>query len=77
MSFREETLEEFDELKRSSIDLYAAVRTLYGQFRANEIRNGRIPDVDDIYDEGLYDDPEALDEEPADIYEDPEAADVD
>jgi hypothetical protein len=53
------------------------VRTLYGQFRANEIRNGGVPDIDDIYDEGLYDDPEAVDEEPADIYEDPEAADAD
>jgi phospholipid-binding lipoprotein MlaA len=77
VSFREETLDEFDELERSSIDLYAAVRTLYGQFRANEIRNGGVADVDDIYDEGLYDDPEALDEDPADIYEDPEAGDAD
>jgi phospholipid-binding lipoprotein MlaA len=77
VSFREQTIEEFDELERSSIDLYAAVRTLYGQFRANEIRNGGVPDIDDIYDEGLYDDPEALDDDPADIYEDPEAADAD
>jgi phospholipid-binding lipoprotein MlaA len=77
VSFREETLEEFDELKRSSIDLYAAVRTLYGQFRANEIRNGGVAEIDDIYDEGLYDDPEALDEDPADIYEDPEAGNAD
>jgi phospholipid-binding lipoprotein MlaA len=77
LSYREETLDEFDELKRTSIDLYAAVRTLYGQFRANEIRNGGIADIDDIYDEGLYDDPEALDEDPAGIYEDPEARDED
>ena len=71
------TLEQIDELERSSIDLYAAVRTLYGQFRANEIRNGAVAEIDDIYDEGLYDDPEALDEDPADVYEDPEAADAD
>lgn len=77
LSFREETIEEFEELERSSIDLYAAVRTLYGQFRANEVRNGAVADIDDIYDEGLYDDPDALDEDPADVYEDPEAADAD
>jgi phospholipid-binding lipoprotein MlaA len=77
VSFREETLDEFDELRRTSIDLYAAVRTLYGQFRANEIRNGGVADIEDSYDEGLYDDPEALDQEPADIYEDPEALDED
>jgi phospholipid-binding lipoprotein MlaA len=77
VSFREETLDQFDELKRTSIDLYAAVRTLYGQFRANEIRNGGVAEIDDIYDEGLYDDPEALDEDPDGIYEDPEAADAD
>ena len=77
VSFREETLDEFDELKRTSIDLYAALRTLYGQFRANEIRNGGVADIDDIYDQGLYDDPEALDEDPDGIYEDPEAVDAD
>jgi phospholipid-binding lipoprotein MlaA len=71
LSFREASLEQIDELERSSIDLYAAVRTLYGQFRANEIRNGAVGEVDDIYDEGLYDDPEALEEDPADVYEDP------
>jgi phospholipid-binding lipoprotein MlaA len=75
LSFREENIEQIDELERSSIDLYAAVRTLYGQYRANEIRNGAVAEVDDIYDEGLYDDPEALEEDPADVYEDPEAAD--
>ena len=42
LSFREASLEQIDELERSSIDLYAAVRTLYGQFRANEIRNGAV-----------------------------------
>jgi phospholipid-binding lipoprotein MlaA len=75
LSFREANIEQIDELERSSIDLYAAVRTLYGQYRANEIRNGAVAEIDDIYDEGLYDDPEALEEDPADVYEDPEAAD--
>lgn len=77
LSLREANIEQVEELERSSIDLYAAVRTLYGQFRANEIRNGAPADIDDIYDEGLYDDPEALDEDPDDVYEDPEAADAD
>jgi phospholipid-binding lipoprotein MlaA len=75
LSFREANIEQIDELERSSIDLYAAVRTLYGQYRANEIRNGAVAEIDDIYDEDLYDDPEALEEDPADVYEDPEAAD--
>jgi phospholipid-binding lipoprotein MlaA len=75
LSFREANLEQIDELERSSIDLYAAVRTLYWQYRANEIRNGAVAEIDDIYDEGLYDDPEGLEEDPADVYEDPEAAD--
>jgi phospholipid-binding lipoprotein MlaA len=61
VSFREASIEEVEELERSSIDLYAAVRTLYGQFRANEIRNGAPAAIDDIYDEGLYEDPEAAD----------------
>jgi phospholipid-binding lipoprotein MlaA len=77
LSFREANIEQIDELERSSIDLYAAVRTLYGQFRANEIRNGAVGEVDDIYDEGLYEDPEALEEDPADVYEDPAATGAD
>lgn len=76
LSFREENLDQFDELKRTSIDLYAAVRTLYAQFRANEIRNGAAAEINDIYDEDLYDDPEALDD-PDGLYEDPEAVDAD
>lgn len=77
LSLREANIEQVEELERSSIDLYAAVRTLYGQFRANEIRNGAPADIDDIYDEGLYDDPDALDDDPDEVYEDPEAADAD
>lgn len=75
VSLREANIEQFEELERTSIDLYAAVRTLYMQFRANEIRNGAPAEIDDIYDEGLYDDPEAFDLDG--VYEDPEAADAD
>ena len=63
LAFREENIEAFDELKRSSIDLYAATRTLARQLRASEIRNGAPAPIDDIYDEDLYDldDPEDTD----------------
>ena len=63
LAFREQNIEAFDEVKRSSIDLYAATRTLSRQLRASEIRNGAPPPLDDIYDEDLYDleDPEDSD----------------
>jgi phospholipid-binding lipoprotein MlaA len=63
LAFREQNLEAIDEVKRTSIDLYAATRTLARQFRANEIRNGAPPPLGDIYDEDLYDldDPEDTD----------------
>jgi len=63
LAFREQNIEAFDEVKRSSIDLYAATRTLSRQLRASEIRNGAPPPIDDIYDEDLYDldDPENTD----------------
>ncbi len=63
LAFREQNIEAFDEVKRSSIDLYAATRTLARQLRATEIRNGAPPPLDDIYDEDLYefDDPEDTD----------------
>ena len=77
LSLREANIEQVEELERSSIDLYAAVRTLYGQFRANEIRNGAPADIDDIYDEGLYDDPDAFDEDPDDADDDPAVTDAD
>jgi phospholipid-binding lipoprotein MlaA len=85
LSLREANIEQVEELERSSIDLYAAVRTLYYQFRENEIRNGVPAEIDDIYDENLYEDPEALFDDPAeaplddpgDAYEDPEAMDAD
>jgi phospholipid-binding lipoprotein MlaA len=85
LSFREQNIENIDELRRSSIDEYAAVRTLYWQLRASEIRNGAPADLGDIYDENLYEEPEALPDDadeapradPEDVYEDPERTDAD
>ena len=61
MSFREQNIETIDELERSSLDLYAATRTLVRQLRANEIRNGAPAPIEDIYDEDIY----QLDETPS------------
>ncbi len=55
VSFREANIENFDEFRRSSLDLYAATRTLTEQLRSSEIRNGAPPDQDSIYDEDIYD----------------------
>lgn len=75
LSFRERNIENIDELRRSSIDEYAAVRTLYRQLRASEIRNGAPAELDDIYNEDLYADPDLLDEL-EDPYADPETDDA-
>lgn len=40
---RSRNIETLDEIERTSIDLYAAIRSLYRQNRAAEIRNGQIP----------------------------------
>ena len=42
IDFRGRNLEAFDEIERTSIDLYATVRSLYRQRRADEIRNGDL-----------------------------------
>ena len=55
VSFREANIETIDELKRTSIDFYAATRTLAQQLRQSEIRNGAPAPLDDIYDEDIYD----------------------
>jgi phospholipid-binding lipoprotein MlaA len=52
VSFRERNIESIDELERSSIDLYAATRTLVREMRAHEIRNGAPAPLEDIYDNG-------------------------
>ncbi len=55
VSFREANIETIDELKRTSIDFYAATRTLAQQLRQSEIRNGAPAPLDDIYGEDIYD----------------------
>ncbi|MGF1561734.1 MAG: VacJ family lipoprotein [Geminicoccaceae bacterium] len=40
VGFRARNTEEIDRLKNESLDYYATTRTLYNQFRANEIANG-------------------------------------
>jgi len=79
VSFREQNIETIDELERSSLDLYAATRTLVRQLRANEIRNGAPAPIEDIYDEGLYELDDGGDDalfEPDDPYQDPEDDDA-
>jgi phospholipid-binding lipoprotein MlaA len=55
VSFREANMEEIEEFRRTSLDLYAATRTLAIQVRQSEIRNGAPADLDTIYDEEFYD----------------------
>ena len=43
---RERLIEEFAELRRTSLDLYVAMRSLYRQRRGNEIRNGAPAPLD-------------------------------
>jgi phospholipid-binding lipoprotein MlaA len=77
--FREQNIETIDEFERSSLDLYAATRTLVRQLRANEIRNGAPAPIEDIYDEDIYELDEGGDEvfeAPDDPWADPEDEDV-
>ncbi len=59
---RSQTLDALDELERTSVDFYAAVRSLYRQRRADEIRNGEpganIPAPAISFDEEMYPDDE-------------------
>ena len=48
VSAREALLEDYEELRRSSVDFYAAARSLYRQSRGNEIRNG-APGPDPVF----------------------------
>lgn len=45
---RERLLDLTDDLEKSSLDLYAAVRSLYRQRRVNEIHNGNVDDLSTI-----------------------------
>ena len=79
LTFREENIETIEDLERSSIDLYAATRTLVRQLRANEIRNGAPAPIEDIYDEDIYELDEGGDEaleDPDDPWADPEDEDA-
>lgn len=55
VTFREENIETIEELERTSLDFYAATRTLVRQLRANAIRNGEPAPLRDIYDESVFD----------------------
>lgn len=72
VSFREENLETIDELQRTSIDFYAATRTLAQQLRDTQIRNGAPAPLDELYDEDIYD--ESIFDEDIDDLESPEDA---
>jgi phospholipid-binding lipoprotein MlaA len=56
LDLREQNLETLDEIERTSIDYYAAVRSLYRQSRDGAIRNGEfdfedLPDLSDDFEE--------------------------
>ena len=72
VSLRERNIETLDELERTSIDLYAATRTLSRQLRENEIRNGAPAPLDDVYSEDIYD--ESIFDEEIDDLEEPAGA---
>lgn len=51
---RSRNIETFDELQRNSIDFYAALRSLFRQHRASELRHGEpapLPELDSLYDD--------------------------
>jgi phospholipid-binding lipoprotein MlaA len=65
VQLREQNIETVDELRRTSLDFYAAVRTWSRQLRAAEIRQGRPGPLEDIYDDFYdLDDPADLDDAP-------------
>jgi len=55
---RTQNLDNFDEIQRTSIDLYAAVRSLFRQHRASEVRHG-VPAPTPVEMDELYKDPAA------------------
>ena len=61
IDLRARNLDTLDEIERTSVDYYAAMRSLYRQSRKNEIANGEtdvdaLPDLSDID----YDEPEPM-----------------
>lgn len=72
LDLRARNLDTLDEIERTSVDYYAALRSLYRQSRNNEIANGEIdpdqlPDISDIdYEFDLDDDSaDAIETQPA------------
>lgn len=43
VDLRSRNIEELDQLKADSLDFYARIRSLYRQYRQNEINNGALP----------------------------------
>jgi phospholipid-binding lipoprotein MlaA len=43
VNFRAENFDQIDDLRSSSLDAYAKVRTIYRQQRQAAINNGRVP----------------------------------
>jgi len=49
LDLRARNIDTLADIERSSVDYYASTRSLYRQYRANEIRNGK-PDTKDLPD---------------------------
>lgn len=48
VNFRARNMDDIDDLERTSLDYYAAVRSLYRQIRADEIKNGAPPSTNGL-----------------------------
>ena len=70
VDFRATNMDEIDDLQRTSIDYYAAVRSLYRQIRADDIRNGGVPSNNGLPAMGANDAPSLYS---MDAMEDPDA----
>ncbi len=55
IDWRASNLQTIDELRQSSLDFYATVRSAYRQRRAHEIRNGREPEGESTGTPGIID----------------------
>jgi phospholipid-binding lipoprotein MlaA len=47
---RSQTLDTLRDVERNSVDYYASMRSLYRQVRAEQIRNGELPPLEDLPD---------------------------
>ena len=56
-NIKDETMYATDELKASSIDYYASLRSAYRQIRASEVRNGAPPPMEEFDDFSSLSDP--------------------